>query len=93
MAAATPVKGGNTLGCMGSFSVMLFLPWCVLLAIVRAAVSIYGQRTVAEISSQRTVAEINTLVLERGLRASSVTVSPEFLCFYLRRRPEKPDFE
>ena len=45
------------LGCLGRLSVMLF-------AMVHAAVSIYGQRTVTEMFSQETVAEINTLVLE-----------------------------
>ena len=49
----------------------------MLVAMVRAAVSVYGQQTVAEIYSQRTLAEINTLLLEIGLRASSVAVSAQ----------------
>ena len=77
---------GNTFGGIRRLSVMLF-------AMVHAAVSIYSQRTVAEIYSHRTVAEINTLVLETGLRASSVTVSAESLCLYLKRRPAKADFD
>ena len=49
MAAATPVLEGKSSG--------------MLVAMVHAAVSIYGQRAVAEIHCQRTVAATNTFVL------------------------------
>ena len=54
MAAATPVfwkKLGRT-SCLSG----------MLVAMVHAAVSIYGQRAVAEIHCQRTVAATNTFV-------------------------------
>ena len=67
MAAATPIKGEQAMFSIGSLSVIL------LIAMVPAAVSIYSQRTVAELYRPRTVAEINTLIFEIGLRTSSIT--------------------
>ena len=62
----------------------------LLFAIVPAAVSIYTQRTVAELYSRRTVAEINTLIFEIGLRDISVT---QLTIMILRKaEPAKTDF-
>ena len=62
----------------------------LLFAIVPAAVSIYTQRTVAELYSRRTVAEISTLIFEIRLRDTSVTqLTIMILC---KAEPAKTDF-
>ena len=84
-AAATPVNGEQAMSNIGSLSVML------LFAIVLAAVSIYTQRTVAELYRPRTVAETNTLIFKIGSRASSVTQLTVMILF--KAESAKTDFE
>ena len=70
---------------IGSLSVLL------LFAMVPAAVSIYSQRTVAELYRPRTVAEINTLICEIVSRDTSVTQLTVMILF--KAEPAKTDFD